>query len=46
MGEFDGWTVQCENCGVLGPTVRPGVDTDGNYNQREAIDAWNTRASG
>jgi Lar family restriction alleviation protein len=40
---FQVYRMECSNCGAGGPTIRPGVDTDGNYNQREAIEAWNTR---
>jgi Lar family restriction alleviation protein len=38
------WFIRCENCGATGPDLRPGVDTDGNYTRREAIEAWNTRS--
>jgi hypothetical protein len=38
------WYVECDNCSCAGPQIRPGVDTDGNYTKREAIEAWNTRS--
>lgn len=36
--------IACLNCGACGPTIQPGVDSDGNYNRAEAARAWNTRA--
>jgi len=35
-------TVECDNCGTVGPSIIPGEESDGTWTRADAIRAWNT----